>query len=238
LTDASHPRADPEHANTKHTPPPIKTVGSYCAGGPIGGAGDATTKCPPGTNTATTGSITISQCLVPPGSYYDGKNVVTCTAGNYCPGGPVDGGGQNQTPCPAGQTSNPGASSVAQCFPLCTLPEIFCAPSCTDPNTDNNNCGACGNKCEGASNCVGGQCLCGPEGPAALVCPTGSVCTPYGQNQVPTCVCTATKVPAFNPTSGTCNGLVQEGSSVSKEYTVTPGQSYSITYDSFQIADR
>jgi hypothetical protein len=176
--------------------------------------------------------------LVPPGSYFDGNNVVPCQAGNYCLGGPVDGAGKDQTPCPAGQTSNPGASSVTQCFAICNAPEIFCAPSCTNPNTDNNNCGACGNKCEGVSNCVNGQCLCGVEGPGSLVCPVGAVCNPFGQNQVPTCQCTATKVPAFNPTPGTCGTLVQEGASGSKEYTVTPGQSYSITYDAFSIPDR
>jgi hypothetical protein len=59
---------------------------NYCAGGPIGGAGDVVTECPAGTTTATTGSVTISQCQVAPGSYYDGSKVVTCTAGNYCPG--------------------------------------------------------------------------------------------------------------------------------------------------------
>ena len=53
-------------------------VGSYCAGGPIGGAGDVATKCPAGSITAATGSVTISQCLVPPGSYYNGKDVVKC----------------------------------------------------------------------------------------------------------------------------------------------------------------
>jgi hypothetical protein len=127
---------------------------------------------------------------------------------------------------------------VTQCFPVCNAPEIYCAPSCVNPDTDNNNCGGCGNKCEGASQCVGGQCLCGVEGPGAYVCPTGSVCTPFGQSQAPTCICTATNVPAFNPTVGTCNTLNQAGVSQSREYDVTPGQTYSITYDSFQIPDR
>jgi hypothetical protein len=127
---------------------------------------------------------------------------------------------------------------VTQCFPICTLPEIFCAPSCTNPNTDNNNCGACGNKCEGAATCQNGQCLCGLEGPGAVVCPVGSVCTLYGENQVPTCVCTGNQLPAFAPTAGTCNTLNQAGISESKEYTVVAGQTYTITYDSFQIPDR
>ena len=47
-------------------------------GGPVNGAGNKLTQCPAGSATLSTGSSTINQCIVPAGSYYDGKNVVTC----------------------------------------------------------------------------------------------------------------------------------------------------------------
>ncbi len=37
---------------------------------------------------------------------------------------------------------------------------ICCGGSCTDPLTDRNNCGACGNVCGPSSSCVGGRCVC------------------------------------------------------------------------------
>jgi hypothetical protein len=74
LTPAPLPSCIPNATNNKSK----STVGSYCAGGPVNGAGNIATKCPAGSTTVSTGSVTISQCIVPPGSYFDGKNVVSC----------------------------------------------------------------------------------------------------------------------------------------------------------------
>ena len=66
--------------------------------------------------------------------------------------------------CPSGQTLSNGfccpegywANSGGGC---CPIPQTNCWPTgCTDMNTDNKNCGSCGNVCSGGDTCVGGQC--------------------------------------------------------------------------------
>ncbi|WP_240357139.1 DUF4215 domain-containing protein [Myxococcus eversor] len=41
----------------------------------------------------------------------------------------------------------------------CVPPRIVCGGFCVDPNTDNNNCGACGNVCGEGKTCSSGVCL-------------------------------------------------------------------------------
>jgi len=194
----SFPQTTPPRTSQHHdtTTPQHHAADNYCPGGPVGGAGNVVNKCPPGTATTSTGSSTISQCLVPPGSYYDGSKLVACTAGSYCTGGPVDGAGSKQTSCPAGDTSNPGAAALGECFPACAAPNLVCPAGCIDPFTDSKNCGTCGNTCKDANTCFGGTCSCGAAG---NVCPAGATCKPFGTTQTPTCICDAFAQPVFVP---------------------------------------
>ena len=43
--------------------------------------------------------------------------------------------------------------------PACVPPRIVCGDFCVDPNTDNNNCGACGTVCGEGKACTGGVCV-------------------------------------------------------------------------------
>jgi len=184
----------------------------YCPGGDIFGAGLSKLDCPAGSTTfGTTGNDVIADCVVPPGSYYDGSKVVLCTAGSYCTGGPVDGAGSKQTPCPAGETSNPGAAAVGQCFRICAPPTISCPAGCIDPSTDSKNCGACGNTCKDANTCFGGTCGCGSAG---NICPAGATCKPFGTTQTPTCICDAFNQPVFTPERLACNTNILVGQQV------------------------
>lgn len=54
---------------------------------------------------------------------------------------------QNET-CPAGAC-------------LCAAPNIVCSGQCVDPETDNQNCGLCGNACAGTATCQNGACAAG-----------------------------------------------------------------------------
>ena len=42
---------------------------------------------------------------------------------------------------------------------VCPAPNTVCGTTCTNVQTDANNCGTCGNSCNGGS-CVGGKCDC------------------------------------------------------------------------------
>jgi hypothetical protein len=46
--------------------------------------------------------------------------------------------------------------------PACPPPLIVCGGVCTNPDTDRENCGACGNECTTPAYCEQGSCLC-PE---------------------------------------------------------------------------
>jgi hypothetical protein len=236
---------------------------SYCPGGGSvdNPANPGINLCPAG-STSPIGSTAQSNCIVPPGKYWDGSNVVTCQAGNYCLGGPV--GNAPQTKCPNDKTSNAGATSAADCFCPTNNP-LFCSSTCVNPLNDNKNCGTCGNVCSETTTCVNGVCTpcspdpqtdrnnCGACGNACLFteacvggqcvncpnrCVAGSTCTPLGTNQTPTCICNNSKLPYYTPSAGTCGSMVSAGDSETRSYTVTPGKAYSITYDSYSIPDR
>ena len=54
-------------------------VDQYCPGGDISGAGLNHPDCPSGSTTlGTTGNDVIGDCIVPPGSYYNGNAVIKC----------------------------------------------------------------------------------------------------------------------------------------------------------------
>jgi len=66
-------------------------------------------------------------------------------------------------------TQPPGATLVDQdphygpqhCYNLqnqCTAPQTNCNGQCVNTNTDNNNCGICGNECDIGLTCTNGQC--------------------------------------------------------------------------------
>ncbi|CAM2802991.1 Stigma-specific protein, Stig1 [Legionella steigerwaltii] len=79
----------------------------------------------------------------------------------------------------------------------CQTGTIACNGSCVNTQTDNNNCGACGNVCSTGSTCSSGQCvaqciapftLCNGTcvnaqtdsnncGSCGIVCPSGSTCS-------------------------------------------------------------
>jgi hypothetical protein len=59
-------------------------VDQYCPGGDISAEGLLHPDCPAGSTTlGTTGNDVIGDCIVPPGSYYDGKNVVKCPGESF-----------------------------------------------------------------------------------------------------------------------------------------------------------
>jgi hypothetical protein len=58
------------------------------------------------------------------------------------------------------------------CMCLANIPNV-CGDKCTDETTDNDNCGACGNKCDASAACNAGKC--GPI-PTVLV-PAAAGCT-------------------------------------------------------------
>ena len=64
-------------------------------------------------------------------------------------------------------------SSSSPAAPSCSSGAVTCAGACTNVQTDNANCGACGTKCGAGEACVAGKC--------AASCGTGaSLCSPDG----------------------------------------------------------
>ena len=109
-----------------------------------------------------------------------------------------------------GETSDGGADATPEAAPkdaaptdagpTCAAPAMMCGATCTNVETDNANCGTCGNKCDSGKVCSGGQCsltcgsltTCGQDGGAPYcantktdnancgacgnACPSGKVC--------------------------------------------------------------
>jgi len=83
------------------------------------------------------------------------------------------------------RTTIPGRNAV------CLNGQIGCSGTCVNVNTDNQNCGSCGNACAAGATCTAGQCIC-----------------PSGQSQCGgNCINTATDV--FN--CGSCKNVCQWG---------------------------
>ena len=71
--------------------------------------------------------------------------------------------------CPAGEvpaTDQGGQCTTGQCCvsPQCTAPNQFCGSTCTNLQTDPNNCGTCGNACPVGGACSKGECVCASDG--------------------------------------------------------------------------
>ncbi len=60
------------------------------------------------------------------------------------------------TSCGAGQFCD-GAGA---CDDACSASETWCTDTCVDLDTDDDNCGMCGNPCPSGSSCVSGACEC------------------------------------------------------------------------------
>ncbi|MGE0397362.1 MAG: hypothetical protein AB7T06_11620 [Kofleriaceae bacterium] len=46
--------------------------------------------------------------------------------------------------------------------PACTAPNMMCGATCLDVSTDEENCGSCGNPCNGGEACTANACACAP----------------------------------------------------------------------------
>lgn len=101
-------------------------------------------------------------------------------------------------------------ASGGNCNPTCVAPYICCGDNqCHNPQTDNNNCGACGNKCMGAATCASGVCALGcdsvppplPTSPcngSNILC-VWQVCHPSNGN------CGAVSAVCRAPDNGSCS---------------------------------
>ncbi|HZU82699.1 MAG TPA: hypothetical protein VE987_07275 [Polyangiaceae bacterium] len=83
----------------------------------------------------------------------DQNNCGSC--GNVCTGVC-----NNGACCPAGQACGAGATQTC-----CALGQTCCGDTCTDTNTDSNNCGACGVLCLPPQTCVNKDCQCPASAP-------------------------------------------------------------------------
>ncbi|MEZ4406092.1 MAG: hypothetical protein R3A52_06425 [Polyangiales bacterium] len=68
-----------------------------------------------------------------------------------CTGASVVGGG-------SGGGSDASLDSTVTDAPSCTSQQLACGGRCVDPQTDGQNCGACGNACGAMQACVMGSC--------------------------------------------------------------------------------
>jgi hypothetical protein len=88
----------------------------WCPGGSVTGSGSTATACPSGATTISTGSFSITQCLVPRGYYYVDGVVTICPQSSWCPGGSVSRAGDTIFECPLGSTTpSTGASDLGDC---------------------------------------------------------------------------------------------------------------------------
>lgn len=112
----------------------------------------------------------------------------------------------------------------------CTAPSKLCGAVCTNPQTDNANCGTCGHACGPGSACAGGTCIAGcPSGEtlcgAACVNLQGDPanCSACGNACAPGLFCSAgqcafqcgTGLTACPPAASSSAGAVDAGSVIS-----------------------
>jgi len=90
-------------------------------------------------------------------------------AGNFIADGPCGGGGCNPA-CRPDQVCN----SSNQCVCAPTRTECGNPPQCVNLQTDNANCGTCGNTCTSTQTCQGGQCVNNACPAGQTECPAGS----------------------------------------------------------------
>ncbi len=160
---------------------------------------------PSSPDTCGTSCDDLKQC--PPPS--DGT--ATCTngqCGQTCPTGTHLGttsSGQACLPdCTGGQVNNPQTGTCK-----CTSNQTACGnpATCLDTNTDNNNCGSCGNDCSEAPN------------PSGSSCQSGSCQCPAGQTSCnDQCVDTNTDL----NNCGSCGNVCATGASCSSGSCVCP----------------
>src|SRR6185312_12415208 len=91
-------------------------------------------------------------------------------------------GNQHGAPT-CGDLPDAGADAGApQCQFACTAPYAHCATSAdkngcdVDTDTDNNNCGTCGNVCSVGQHCVSGTCACDATSCTTGCCDTNANC--------------------------------------------------------------
>jgi hypothetical protein len=84
--------------------------------------------------------------------------------------------------CPTGEVCEEGACMRASGVAVvavtgCPAGEIYCNGQCTDPSSDIQNCGLCGNRCQPGSACVSGVCTetAGSLFGTSVGCPAGKI---------------------------------------------------------------
>lgn len=127
--------------------------GKACAAGEVCSAGTCSSSC--GSNTTKCGA----ECV---DTKTDDRNCGSC--GKACMMGEVCMAGACTGSC-GGMVCKPGeVCNANKCQQFCAQGQTACAagdggtPTCSDPQTDDKNCGGCGKACAVGSSCVAGMC--------------------------------------------------------------------------------
>lgn len=147
--------------------------GSFCPGGSVSSS-SLQVKCPELTDTPSTGFSKLSDCLVPPGYFYEPDEglVKPCPLNKVCSGGPVSGEVKGVEVCPDGtQTLTEGNSQ---------------ASACIVPKGSYNDNGIV-RKCPTSAYCLGGP-FAGLNSPAVTSCPTGTSVAAEGRSSLSDCL--------------------------------------------------
>jgi hypothetical protein len=94
--------------------------------------------------------------------------------------------------CPLDQQCSTGGMCKCGSGPGCMMGQGCCGDACIDVQTDSNNCGGCGNVCEGGTTCKAGKCAC----PIAADISCGGTCR---------------KAQTDEQNCGTCGNVCAEG---------------------------
>ncbi len=86
---------------------------------------------------------------------------------------------------------------------VCPTSQIACGTLCTDPSTDNANCGSCGTACTALQQCASGSCVCNDS--SLTVCDGACVNTDLNANHCGACGAQCTGSTPYCDT-GTCVG--------------------------------